>query len=39
MVPVVIGTTVVWFFLLRAAWRHHLLRRMLGLPAPAPVSG
>ena len=34
-IPVVTASTVVWFFALRACWRHALLERLLGLPTPA----
>lgn len=30
--PLVAGTTVVWFFAMRATWRFNLMRRALGLP-------
>ncbi len=38
MIPFVAMTTVVWFFGLRATWRHHLLQRSLGLPTDAEPS-
>lgn len=33
--PVVVVTTVVWFFVMRAVWRRDLFRRALRLP-PLP---
>jgi cation-transporting ATPase E len=33
-IPVVTVTSVVWFFVLRACWRHAVLERLLGLPVP-----
>lgn len=37
-IPVVAVSTVLWFFVLRACWRHALLDRLLGLPAPGAVA-
>jgi cation-transporting ATPase E len=34
MLPMVALTTVLWFFTLRACWRHGLLDRLLGPPRP-----
>ncbi len=34
--PAVVVATVIWFFVLRACWRHTVLERLLGLPRPEP---
>jgi cation-transporting P-type ATPase E len=33
-IPVVTASTILWFFTLRACWRHAVLERLLGLPRP-----